>query len=221
MTGIFITLEGIEGSGKTTQAGRLVEYLRGEGYDVVAIREPGGTEVGEAIRGMLKHDAAGELLVPKAEALLFSASRAQLVRDVILPALERGAVVVCDRFFDSTTAYQGYGRGLDIEELLRMNDFAADGNVPDVTILLDVDVESAFARLADRHAANGTAHDRIEREAADFHGRVRSGYLELAGKWPGRFRVLDSGREQDVVAADIRQVVDAALREKGPGNDRG
>lgn len=221
MRGIFITFEGIEGCGKTTQAGRLAAHLRDRGHEVLAVREPGGTDVGETIRDMLKHDPSGEALVSETETLLFSASRAQLVRTVIVPALERGTTVVCDRFFDSTTAYQGYGRGLDVDAILRLNSFTADGAVPDITILLDVDVEEGFSRLKERHDGNGTGHDRIERETADFHEKVRAGYLELAQKWPERFHVVNSAGDGDAVAAEIRDAIDRALAEKGAGNDTG
>ena len=218
---MFITFEGIEGSGKTSQAERLAGDLERDGYDVLTVREPGGTGIGEAIRDLLKNDPRGEHLVPEAETLLFSASRAQLARTVVVPALERGAIVVCDRFFDSTTAYQGYGRGLDVDAVIGLHGFAADGARPDITILLDLDVEAGFRRLGSRHAADGTQHDRIEREVREFHVRTRAGYLELARRWPDRFRVMDSARDADAVATDIRRVVDQVLEAKGLSNDPG
>lgn len=219
MRGLFITFEGIEGCGKTTQSARLVERLRREGCSVVAIREPGGTGVGEAIRKVLKHDPAGELLVSEAETLLFSASRAQLVRNTILPTLERGDIVVCDRFFDSTTAYQGYGRGMDLDAILGINRFAADGAVPDITILLDVEVEEGFRRLEARHAANNTGRDRIERESAAFHARVRGGYLELAAQSPDRFRIVKSDDVEDGVARRVWAAVKPVLVGRGLSYD--
>ena len=181
MGGIFITLEGPEGSGKSTQAGRLTARLRGLGYEVVSTREPGGTATGEAIRSILQHNDASESLFAETEALLFAASRAQLVRSVIIPALESGKCVVCDRFADSTTAYQGYGRGFDISTMLAINAFAINNALPDITILLDIDVRYGFERLRKRNRERKTEHDRIESEDMEFHERVRAGYLDLYG----------------------------------------
>ena len=209
--GRFITLEGPEGGGKTTQARRLVARLEARGRRVIYTREPGGTKTGEAIRDILQHDHAGEPVTPEAEVLLFSASRAQLVRQVIRPALERGIWVVCDRFADSTTAYQGYGRGFPVETLLGLNAFAIGPAVPDLTFLLDVQVAAGFDRLAGRHAAQGGGPDRMEREARAFHERVRAGYLELARRWPERFRVVDAGLPADDVEARIWSAVDHDL----------
>ena len=201
--GKFITFEGPEGGGKTTHARRLVERLQAAGEKVVYTREPGGTPTGEAIRDILQHDKAGEAPCSETEVLLFAASRAQLVRNVIVPALERGEWVVCDRFADSTTAYQGYGRGFSVEQMIAINEFAIDGAQPDLTILLDLPVSDGFARLQQR----GGAKDRIEREALEFHERVRAGYLELARRWPERFRIVDPRRAPDVVAEDIWNLV--------------
>jgi dTMP kinase len=203
MRGKFITFEGPEGSGKTTQARRLVEALEAQGHEVVYTREPGGTPTGEMIRDILQHDSAGEPIAPETEVLLFAASRAQLVRHVILPALERGAHVICDRFADSTTAYQGFGRGFSVEQMLTINAFAIADAVPDVTLLLDLDVPSGMARLEERHARDHEQHDRIEREAIEFHERVRAGYLELARRWPERFHVIDAGPGEDAVAETV------------------
>ena len=201
--GKFITFEGPEGGGKTTHARRLVERLQAAGKKVVYTREPGGTPTGEAIRDILQHDKAGEAPCSEAEVLLFAASRAQLVRHVIVPALERGEWVVCDRFADSTTAYQGYGRGFSVEQMIAINEFAIDGAHPDLTILLDLPVSDGFARLHQR----GGAKDRIEREAVEFHERVRAGYLELAKRWPARFCIVDPRRPMDVVAEEIWSLV--------------
>jgi len=197
--GKFITFEGPEGSGKTTQAQRLVAALEQAGHKVVYAREPGGTPTGEAIRDILQHDKAGGPISPEAEVLLFAASRAQLIRQVIRPALERGAWVVCDRFADSTTAYQGYGRGLALDQVLAINAFAVAGTAPDLTILLDLPVSDGFARLQQR----GGARDRIEREALDFHERVRQGYLELARFEPERWRVVSAAADAEAVAAEV------------------
>jgi dTMP kinase len=207
MRGRFITFEGPEGSGKTTQAKRLVKRLEDQGLEVIYTREPGGTPTGEAIRNILQYDAAGEAICPQTEVLLFAASRAQLVHHVILPALERGAWVVCDRFADSTTVYQGYGRGFGVEDMLTINSFAIDGAVPDVTLLLDVDVTLGFSRLADRHEKNGTAMDRIEQEKREFHERVREGYVDLAKRWPERFHLVDGGLNADEVEEAVWSMV--------------
>lgn len=201
--GRFISMEGPEGSGKTTQCARLARRLLAAGREVVALREPGGTPLGEAIRSLLQHDAAGERMAPEAETLLFLASRAHLLGQVVRPALERGAWVVCDRFFDSTIAYQGFGRGCDVEEVIRVNEFAVGGLRPDLTVLLDIDVAAGFDRLAGRNASAGTGNDRFEREDRGFHERVRAGYLELARRWPERIWTIDGSRDADALERDI------------------
>lgn len=218
--GTFITFEGPEGGGKSTHARLLADRLRAIGKSVLLTREPGGTPTGEAIRTLLQHDGAGEAPVNRAEVLLFCASRAQLVERVITPALARGEWVICDRFTDSTLAYQGYGRGLDLPELRVMNAFATGGVVPDLTLLLDVDAETGLARIAQRHGANGHVPDRIEREALRFHQRLRQGFLELAANEPKRFRVIDTRPPSAAVAAAVWQAVDDGLkvgRFKGQG----
>lgn len=209
--GRFITFEGPEGGGKTTQAKRLLARLRDEGRDVLYTREPGGTPTGEAIRDILQHDKAGEPLCDQTEVFLFAASRAQLVRTVILPALERGTIVVCDRFADSTTAYQGYGRGFPVDQMLAINAFAIDGAEPDVTLLLDVPIRLGFERVTGRQRELFENADRIEREAREFHERVRNGYLELAQKWPNRFRRVDATRTPDEVEQSIWEIVKGVL----------
>lgn len=212
--GRFITFEGPEGSGKSTQAARLAARMEGLGLAVCVTREPGGTPTGELIRDILQHDRAREPLAPEAEVLLFAASRAQLVRRVIRPRLEAGAWVISDRFADSTTVYQGYGRELGAERMRRLNDLATGGLLPDLTVLLDLDVETGFRRLAGRHANGGTGPDRMEREERAFHLRVREGYLELAAREPGRFLVVGAGRDADAVERDVwegvRRVADRA-----------
>lgn len=210
--GRFVTLEGPEGGGKSTQLRALAVRLAERGVDVVTTREPGGTRLGEAARRILQHDAAGAQVAAESELFLFLASRAQLVREVILPALAKGAWVVCDRFADSTVAYQGYARGFDIELLLRLNALAIGPAVPDLTLLLDLDVERGFARLGERQAAGGEGHDRLERESRAFHERVRAGYLELAARWPERFRVIDAGGERHAVGDRIWETVCDAFR---------
>jgi dTMP kinase len=163
------------------------------------------------IRGILQNHASGEHVFPETEALLFAASRAQLVRAVILPALARGACVICDRFADSTTAYQGFGRGFGLDRILAINDFAANGAVPDVTVLLDIDVSKGFARLRGRNRRARTGPDRFEQEDRAFHETVRAGYLEMAGRWPERIRRVDADRDEGAVHAAVWSIVQGIL----------
>ncbi|MGB9707046.1 MAG: dTMP kinase [Microgenomates group bacterium] len=174
MRGLLITFEGPEGGGKTFQIEKLAKYLQAEGREVLCLREPGQTQIGEQIRLILLSPKNKEM-EPRAETLLFEASRAQLVEEVIKPALAVGKIVLCDRFFDSTTAYQGYGRGLPLEEIERLNMFAAGGLVPDLTILLDVEVEEGLKRRA-----KSGKKDRLDEEDLEFYWRVRRGYLKMA-----------------------------------------
>ena len=205
--GQFITFEGPEGGGKSTHIKRLAERLKGLGHEVLLTREPGGTPTGETIRGLLQHEQSGENICPETELLLFEASRAQLVRTVIQPALKRGAWVLCDRFIDSTTAYQGYGRGFDLETIGFLNTYAVGPCVPDLTLVMEVDVKTSRERLSQRNLDQNTTSDRIEREAIEFHERVHQGFLELAKRWPERIKVVNAMREQDAVAADIWTIV--------------
>ncbi len=211
--GLFITFEGPEGSGKSTQARRLVAWLREQGADVLATREPGGTPIGDRIRQiLLSPETVG--LTAEAEVLLFSASRAQLVREVIRPHLDRGGVVVCDRYADSTYAYQGFGRGLDMRALEEITRFATGGLVPDLTFLLDVPVGEGLARKR-----NGEGEDdwnRMEQEVLAYHERVRRGYLELASRDPDRWVVLDALRPVEALQAEIRAHVARRLGWKSP-----
>ena len=209
--GKFITFEGPEGAGKTTQAKRLIVALQEHGNQVLYTREPGGTPTGEAIREILQYNKAGEPIEPETEVLLFAASRAQLVRKVILPALEQGIYVVCDRFADSTTAYQGYGRGFSVEQMITINQFAIDGAIPDVTILLDLEIAKGFDRLSRRHRDGRGQLDRIENEERAFHERVRQGYLEMAQKWPERFVVVNATGDEETVAGEVWRVVQGVL----------
>lgn len=211
MTGKFITFEGPEGSGKSTQVKRLAEKLEAQGIEVVCVREPGGTATGEAIRNILQHDAAGEPLGERAELLLFTASRAQLVDRVVLPALDRGEWVLCDRFIDSTMAYQGFARGMEIDTLDQINGFAINRRKPDLTLLLDLDVGRGFQRLEKRYADGKGSADRFEREARGFHLRVRDGYHQLAEREPERFRIIDSDCTIDEVASKVWNAVKEAL----------
>lgn len=211
--GKFITFEGPEGSGKSTHIRLLADFLREQGIEVALTREPGGTPTGEAIRLLLQHNGAGEAPVPRTEVLLFLASRAQHVERFIRPALARGAWVLCDRFEDSTFAYQGYGRGFDLGELTAANHFATEGLKPDLTVLLDVRPETSRLRLAARQAQTAATPDRIECEADAFHVRLRDGFLDLARRDPERFVVLETEREQSCVAADVRAAVTRRLLE--------
>ncbi|HRV31158.1 MAG TPA: dTMP kinase [Kiritimatiellia bacterium] len=209
--GRLITFEGPEGAGKSTQATMLIAKLEAKGIEVIYAREPGGTKLGEAIRGILQYNAAGEDPCAESEVLLFEASRAQLVRQVIQPALDRGAWVICDRFADSTTAYQGFGRGFPVELMETINQFAIGTAVPDMTILLDVNVSLGLQRCAKRQAGQKIKYDRIESEALEFHERVRQGYLELARRFPERFRKVDAMRLAEPIAADIWELVQDAF----------
>lgn len=194
--GVFITFEGGEGSGKSTQIGRLARRLEAAGLVVRVLREPGGTRVGEGVRTLLLDPAHSEL-DSTAELLLYEASRAQLVADVIEPALADGEIVLCDRFTDSTTAYQGYGRGLPLERVRDLNSIATFGLVPDRTIVLDVDPTKGVER-ATRHST-----DRLESEAAEFHLAVRQGFLAIAAAEPDRVRVIDADTSPNLVAERI------------------
>ena len=198
MSGRFITFEGGEGCGKSTQVRRLKEALEAEGHEVLLTREPGGTRLSELIRGLLK-DEHEDPPCDRAELLLFLAARAQLVRNVIRPALAAGKWVVSDRFSDSTFAYQGYGRGLPLDVLRLANDFACEGLKPDLTLLLDVDAETSKARMRKREAATQTTADRIEQAGDAFHARLRKGFAELAAAEPSRIVTIDASGTPDEV----------------------
>ena len=204
--GKFISFEGSEGCGKSTQIRRFVDWLRGTGREVLVTREPGGTAVGEKIRHLLQHDPDAAALTAESELLLFAASRAQLVREVILPALDRGVWVVADRFLDSTTVYQGVGRGLDREAVQRINAFAVGAALPELTFLLDLDAATGHSRAV---AASGDQHDRMESEPLAFFESVRRGYLELAAAEPGRIAVIDAGASIDEVFESLVRTFEA------------
>ncbi len=208
MTGTFLSFEGGEAAGKSVQAGRLAEGLGARGRGVLLTREPGGTPFAERIRDVLLH-ARDVDLAPEAQALLFSAARAQHTRDVIRPALADGKIVIADRYFDSTLAYQGYGLGADLEGLRAMTRFAVGALVPQRTFLIDVPVAVTISRLG---ARSGTARwDRFHGDDRAFYERVRDGYLRLAAAEPGRFVVVAGDRPEEAVAADIRRQVDELL----------
>ncbi len=211
---MFITFEGPDGSGKTTQFKLLEAFLRGRGYNVLAAREPGGTVIGEQIRDVL-HSLRNLDMQPRAEILLYCASRAQLVGQVIRPHLDAGGLVLCDRYADSTLAYQGYGRGLDLQTLRLILDFATGGLKPDVTIYLDVNAEEGLRR----RKCGGGEWNRMDEQALEFHHRVREGYQAMARAEPGRWRVVDGARSVEIVAGDIQDVVEKELEAGGKYED--
>ena len=203
---MFITLEGPEGSGKSTQIRRLAKRLEAMGYPVIMTREPGGTSIGDQIRHVLVRMENKELH-PRTEILLFLAARAQLVEQLIKPALQDGKIILCDRYGDSTLAYQGYGHGLDLEKLRQMLDFATDHLKPDLTILLDLDVKTGLMRKKAEDEWN-----RLDAYEVLFHERVRQGYLQLAREEPERWRIVDASQGIDAVQEDLFQIILDALK---------
>ncbi len=205
---LFITFEGPEGSGKTTQLKLLAEWLRERGCDVLATREPGGTAISEAIRGILLDPTHTEMQ-PEAEILLFSAARAQIVAQVIRPHLQGGGIVLCDRYADSTLAYQGYGRGLDLDTLRTITAFATGGLVPDLTIYLDIAIEEGLRRKVPQE------WNRLEAQALVFHQRVRGGYLEMAASEPDRWLSVDAFQPIADIQAAIRERIEVLIGAMG------
>jgi dTMP kinase len=209
----FITFEGGDGCGKTTQIRAAENYLRERDRACVATREPGGTKLGQSIRKVLL-EVGDEAIAPPTELFLYLADRAQHVEQVILPAIRAGSIVLCDRFTDSTLAYQGYGRRFEVDRLRRLNDVATSGVHPDLTILLDCPAAVGLLRTARRleqTPATGPAEDRFEREEIAFHDRVRSGFLELAHAEPDRFRIVDAARGIEEVSRAVREIIDREL----------
>ncbi|HHW47800.1 MAG TPA: dTMP kinase [Clostridiaceae bacterium] len=204
--GLFITVEGTDGSGKTTQIGLMKDYLERKGYSVVLTREPGGTYISEKIRAIIL-DPANSRMSAITEMILYAAARAQLVSEVIKPALESGRIVICDRFVDSSYAYQGFGRGIDLEVVESVNKAALDGAMPDITFFFDISPEIALNR---RIEATGT--DRIEREDMEFHMRVYNGYKQIALLNPERIRVIDSNRTVEEISKDVIGWIDRLLK---------
>lgn len=200
--GFFITFEGVEGSGKSTQASLLYEYLLEGGYKVIATREPGATGIGRMAREALL-DPKNKGMDPLAELFLFAAGRAQHVAEVIRPALASGKTVVCDRYIDSTTAYQAFGRGLDARTVQMVSDIASGGMMPDLTFLLDIPAALAMKRIS------GGSLDRIERETADFHDRVELGFHDCAERYPDRFRILDATLAPKEIFHQVIEAVEA------------
>lgn len=205
--GAFITFEGPEGSGKTTQIAALGTWLRAQAIDVLITREPGGTDIGGRVRGILLDPVATEMQ-PRTEVLLFSAARAQLVDQVVRPHLALGKVVICDRYADSTMAYQGYGHGLNLDLLRMITAFATSGLVPDLTVFLDIEVEAGLLR---KQQDDSSQWNRMERKSVAYHQRVRNGYLEMAAAEPERWLVLDATQPFEVVQKGVRDRVAALL----------
>jgi dTMP kinase len=198
--GKLISFEGSEGSGKSTQIARLAKHVQDLRREVVTTREPGGTEIGEQIRNIIVHNSKGDEMCAETELLLFAAARAQLVREVIAPALVRGAIVLSDRFLDSSTVYQGVARNLGSDPVQMINQFAVGRVMPDLTLILDVPTEIGMKRIRQRAS---DLPDRMERENIEFYEKVRSGYLLLAKGMPDRFRVIDGSKSEDAVAKAV------------------
>ena len=207
---LFVTFEGPDGSGKTTQAQLLYEYLRERGYPVFLTREPGGTGIGDQIREVL-HSLENTEMLPQTEILLYSASRAQLVGQIIRPHLARGEIVLCDRYADSTLAYQGYGHGLDLQVLQVITTFATGGLKPDLTIYLDIDVEEGLRRKLAAHQAGEVEWNRMDQQELAFHRRVREGYLQMVAAEPERWVIIEASQPPDVAQRAIRAKVEAKL----------
>ena len=211
MKGLLITFEGTEGSGKSTQSELLAKRLRAEHREVRLLREPGGTPIGEEIRHTLKHSAANHAMTAEAELLLMNASRAQLVREVIRPALRAGEVVLCDRFYDSTTAYQGYGRGLDLQMVQAVIDFAVGDTRPALTFLLQVPIHVSESRRQSRQTGGKAQRDRMEEADRAFFQRVEQGYKVIAAAEPKRVRLIDATRSIERIREAIWQQVKPLL----------
>jgi len=210
-TGVLISFEGSEGSGKSTQIAHLAAHLTDLGYDVVTVREPGGTEIGEQIRNIIVHNSKGEEMCPETELLLFAAARAQLVRESIVPALLRGAIVLSDRFLDSSTVYQGIGRNLALGPVNHINHFAVGNVMPNLTIVLDVPTKVSLQRIRQRAS---DLPDRMERENIDFYTKVREGYLLLAKELPDRLIVI-SGADKET---NVQKAIWAAVKPRLNGS---
>ncbi|VAW12786.1 Thymidylate kinase [hydrothermal vent metagenome] len=197
MRGKFITFEGSEGSGKSTQISLILKYLKKKGHDVLLIREPGATSIGESIRRVLLN-VKNTKISDECETLLYMSARAQLVVEVILPALKKGKLVLCDRFLDSTLAYQGYGNGTDIKFIKQVGAFATQSIIPDVTLLFDIDAKVGLARL-------NRSKDRIEQKALTYHKKVRNGYLDLAQKNSKRIKVIDANLKKEEIHVTVKK----------------
>lgn len=198
-TGLFVTFEGIEGCGKTTQITRLAKALHQKNFDTIVTREPGGCQISDKIRSILL-DSNHHSMVPETELLLYTAARAQHISQVVRPALDQGKIVLCDRFCDATLAYQGYGRHLDLEIINQLNHYACQGTTPDVTLLLDLPVEDGLSRARSRNAQSETLdEDRFEQESLEFHQRIRDAYLLFSQQQSERIKVIDATGDFDEV----------------------
>ena len=213
--GLFITFEGTEGSGKSTQVGNLAERLHSLGYRVRKLREPGGTPIGEEIRHTLKHSLQNHAMTAEAELLLMNASRAQLVREIIRPALAEGEIVVCDRFFDSSTAYQGYGRELDLEKVKAVIEFAVGDTKPDLTLFLHIPSEISAERVRSRQVSLPFVRDRLEEADQKFFERVAHGFGVVAATEPQRVKFINGAQTVDAVSAKIWEMVHPLLPKIG------
>ena len=207
---MFITLEGPEGSGKTSHIPHLVEFLREKGHTVFPTREPGGTSIGEQIREVL-HSLKNPEMNPRTETLLYQAARAQFVEQIVKPHLAGGEIVLSDRYADSTIAYQGYGHQQDLDQVRSLVKYATGGLVPDLTILLDLDVEVGLERGSQRRAKGGE-WNRLDAYQLDFHRRVRAGYLEMVKQEPGRWVVVDAGRNWEKIQEEMREIIFTRLK---------
>ena len=213
--GLFITFEGMEGSGKSTQARRLFDSLDLAGFPVILSREPGGTPIGEAVREILINPEYKEM-DPLTETFLFAAARRQHVQQVILPQLERGGIVICDRFFDATTAYQAFGHEIPLQDVEDINAMCAWGAKPDVTVYLDIDTERGLQRVRRRYAKNGGALDRLERLGPDFFERVAEGYEYAIANGGERFVLVNGDRDEDSVSESVMEAVHPHLLARYP-----
>jgi len=202
--GKFITLEGAEGSGKSTQAALLLEYLKSRKLPIVLLREPGGVKISESIRKILL-DLKSTGMGDECETLLYMAARAQMVKEVLEPQLSSGKIVLCDRFLDSTVAYQGYGNGIDIKTIEKLGLFATRGITPDLTVLFDIPPEKGLSRAGDKK-------DRIESRSLEYHRKVRRGYLELARQDPDRIKVIKVDASKEVIFKRVKRIIDALLK---------
>ncbi|WP_069650454.1 dTMP kinase [Caloranaerobacter ferrireducens] len=205
MKGIFITVEGPDGSGKSTQIRLLEEYLKDKGYNVVVTREPGGTRISEDIRNIIL-DTSNTDMSPYTEALLYAASRAQHVYETILPALKEGKIVICDRFVDSSLVYQGFARGLGIKKIKEINDFATEGLKPDVTLFFDIDIDTALKRIGNR-----TTKDRLDKEKIEFHRKVYEGYMKIKEMYSYRIEVINAAYDIENTFKQVKSVIDRLL----------
>lgn len=205
MKGIFITIEGLDGSGKSTQIRLLEEYLKDKGYNVVVTREPGGTRISEDIRKIIL-DTSNTDMSPYTEALLYAASRAQHVYETILPALKEGKIVICDRFVDSSLAYQGFARGLGIGKIKEINDFATEGLKPDITLFFDIDIDTALKRIGNR-----ATKDRLDKENIEFHKKVYEGYMKIKEMYSNRIEIINAASDIQNTFKQVKRVIDRLL----------